>query len=218
MKAPAPRGASPLTTKEPLVYQQRKCRYPCCERGLAPDGHRHLHRSHRLTHYGVEASSLTTKESLLFGKENVDTRAVRCGRGLAPDSHRHLHRSHRLTHNGVVSGLAPRGAVRSPLNSRLKPPCMQRRSVTVTKSEMMHLAICAFSRRVISLSLPQQTETFHACGRSHLVEYLPHPRQRCLISTCAWGSNARRWITRAIPHKNRNNAEPSPRRIVIYSE
>lgn len=52
-----------------------------------------------------EASSLTTKKSLLFSKENVDTRAVRCGRGLAPMAIE----SHRLTHNGVVSGLAPRG-------------------------------------------------------------------------------------------------------------
>ncbi|WP_455930574.1 hypothetical protein, partial [Pseudomonas fluorescens] len=97
-------------------------------------------------------------------------------------------------------------------------PLWQRRSVTVTRSEMMHLTNYPFSKREGALSLPQQTETFHARGRSHLAEYSLPKRQRCLKPTRAWDSIARLWITDLSPEKTQFNAEPSPRRIVIYSE
>ena len=49
-------------------------------------------------------------------------------------------------------------------------------------------------------------------------EFLPAQRQRCLESTCARGLIARLWITRLSTEKTKNNDEPSPSRIVIYSE
>ncbi|MGB3126510.1 MAG: hypothetical protein WBB95_22095, partial [Pseudomonas sp.] len=70
--------------------------------------------------------------------------------------------------------------------SQLSQTFLQRRSVTVTRSEMMHLSIYAFSKREGALSLPQQTETFHSRGRPHLAEFSSSQRQRCLTPTCAW--------------------------------
>jgi hypothetical protein len=63
----------------------------------------------------------------------------------------------------------------------------------------------------------QQSETLHL-PVAPFAESLPAQRQRCLESTSAGGFIARLWITKLSTEKTKNNDEPSPSRIVIYSE